>query len=373
MRIAVIFLALMLVFYNAQALEYKGDLISFKKFIAQYKLDWPVPETIDYFEPIEGKGLIRYAHWVPKNNDKKNVVVHFNGRTEFIERNIYSYKDLLEKGYEVWSLDWRGQGLSSHDLEEKQKHNISSFDEYLEDANYFVDKVVELNKYKGKRILLAHSMGGQIALRYLLHEHGSKFDFAVLSSPLLKIPGDSFWLRVGNEFKRVFAGESCVLSKPPVWVGDFEKGTACSLIGVVQIAENELIDANETKKYSNDLNKMAEINCLIESSISANGEGETDLRLACPTSNWLNSAFDSTDITMESASKLSTPTLIIRANPDSAVDPVGQDDFCKLSDNCRLDSVPVIEGVQPGHELLIEKELIRKFFFDGFDNHVSKQ
>lgn len=72
---------------------------------------------------------------------------------------------------------------------------------------------------------------------------------------------------------------------------------------------------------------MAEINCLIELSISANGEGKTVLRLAYPTSNWLNSVFDSTDITMESASKLSTPTVIIRGNPESAVDPVGQDDL----------------------------------------------
>ncbi|WP_022663634.1 alpha/beta fold hydrolase [Desulfospira joergensenii] len=372
MKIAAILLPVLIMpLSSTYALEYKGDLNSFEKFVTQYNLDWPVPKKIDYFEPIKGKGLIRYAHWIPGNEGNGNVVVHFNGRTEFIEKNIYTYKDLIKKGFEVWSLDWRGQGLSTHDLKEKQKHHISSFDEYVNDANYFVDKVINLKKYRGKKVLLAHSMGGQIALRYLLQERDSQFDFAILSSPLLKIPKDSFWLRIGNKIKKFFMKESCVLSKNPDWVGDFEKGKACSLIGSSKIENSELINANDTKNYSNDFHKIAEINCLIESSIGANGKENPDLRLACPTSNWLNAAFDSTDLTMELASKLNIPTLIVRAKPDTAVDPEGQDDFCNLSENCKLVSVPVMEGIQPGHELLIEKEIVRKFFFDKFYEHIG--
>jgi lysophospholipase len=373
MKPASIILVSTLLCGNAHAFEYKGnDSDSFEKFVDKNTLDWPSPEKIGFFEPIAGKGLVRYANWVPKNNGNNNVVVHFNGRTEFIERNIYTYIDLVDRGYEVWSLDWRGQGLSTHDLKEKQKHNISSFDEYLGDANYFIDEVVKLNKYQGKKILLAHSMGGQIALRFMLQEDRSKFDFAILSSPLLKIPSDSFFLRRGNDLKRLFsAGNSCVLSKSPDWVSDFKKGESCKLMKFEQIAHTELIDANETKKYSNDFNKMAEINCLIESRINARGVENSDLRLACPTSNWLNAAFESTDITMDLASKLNTPTLIIRANPDNAVDPSGQDEFCSLSNNCRLETVPVIEGIQSGHEILIEKEVIRNYFFSWFDKHVG--
>ncbi len=348
--------------------KYDGTRDGFIEFSKRYKLEsWPIPVVLNYFD----NNRIRYAHWKPEG-ETLGTVVHFNGRTEFIERNIYTYKDLVNSGYEVWSLDWWGQGLSGRNLNNKQKHDIDTFDKYLIDANYFIDRVIRLNEKKGKKVLLAHSMGGQIALRYLLQDNKVPFDYAVLSSPLLKIPGDSFWLRVGNEIKQFFAGDSCVLSKTSTWENEFDKRSSCDLIGASHIDETELLDADETKKYSNDFKKMAEINCLIESSINANGAEKPDLRLACPTSNWLNAAFDSTDITMKSAKKLNTPTIIIRADPDNAVDPAGQDEFCELSNNCSILSVPTENNILPGHELLIEIEPIREFFFSQFNKHVEQ-
>lgn len=371
MKIFIVFISLVVLCFDVKAGDYKGGGGDFKQFVKQYGLSWTIPDKLDFFESPYGKGAIRYAHWVPESGSSNKVVIHFNGRTEFIEKNIYTYEELLKDGYEVWALDWRGQGMSVRSLRKKQKHTISTFDEYVKDANYFIDEVVKIKNYSGKKVLLAHSMGGQIALRYLLQDQSSLFDFAVLSSPLLKIPGDSFWLRAGNNIKRLFLKNSCVLSKSKNWTGDFERGHACSLIGLREIPESELIDGYKTRKYSNDYKKLAEINCLIESSEDGRGKDEPDLRIACPTSNWLNAALKSTDITMEAAGKLSVPTLIVRVNPDSAVDTEGQDEFCQLSENCFLETVPNIDGVQPGHEILIENEEFRQFFFEKFRNHVG--
>ena len=338
------------------------------------KEDWPTPDTITYYDPDDkGASVIRYAHWMPPPEKRTGVVVHFNGRTEFIEKNIYTYKDLLERNFEVWAFDWRGQGFSQRQIAEKQKHDIDNFDTYLKDVSYFIDKIAHIKEAKGKRVLLAHSMGGQIALRYLLEqEHSNTFNYAILSSPLLQLP-DKFGLRRRVNWLKfhTFFDSSCVLTKTPSWVDDYKNDDSCNKITrPANIKDDDLLDPNETKKYSNDLNKIAEINCLINSSISDEPD-KPDLRLACPTSKWLHAAFESTDIVMIKASELKTPTLIVRALPDNAVDNDGQTDFCKLTKNCTIISVGIVDGVQTGHELLIEQEPIRKIFFELFDGFVG--
>ena len=100
------------------------------------------------------------------------TVVHFNGRTEFIERNALVYSDLAKRGWDVWTLDWRGQGLSYRPLvgEAAVRGHIDDFATYVADATRFVDSVVKLQQQRPPHVLLGHSMGGQIALRYLLAE-----------------------------------------------------------------------------------------------------------------------------------------------------------------------------------------------------------
>ena len=370
---AVPLLFILMLSSNVMAMEYKGNSAEdFQRFIQHHQLDWPKPKKIDYFQSDDRKARIRYAHWTPAG-PTTGTVIHFNGRTEFIERNIYSYKDLLEKGYEIWTLDWRGQGLSSRNLSDKQKHDIQSFDDYLSDANHFIEQIIRLKDKDGKKILLAHSMGGQIALRYLLQPQATKFDYAVLSSPLLQVPGDNNILRKGNLLKKSVVGSSCVITKSPTWQSDFQEGEACRLLNTKTDIANALTHPIESKQYSNDARKLAEINCLIESSINANGIDAPDLRLACPTSNWLSAAFDSTDITQDQAANLQTPIMIIRADPDNAVVPEAQDSFCKKAQNCQVITAPKFGKIQPGHELLIEIEPIRKFFFDQFDNFVKQR
>ena len=352
---------------------YAGDKASFAAFVERYgKTDWLLPETIAYFDPSGSNApVIRYAHWVPTRGPAKGTIVHFNGRTEFIERNIYSYKDLLDRGYEIWALDWRGQGLSKRQVDKKQKHSINSFDTYVVDATFFIEKIVKVKESAGTKVLLAHSMGGQIALRYLLSDSGRHtFDYAVLSSPLLRVPGDKWYVRAGNRVKTWFGmGDWCVLGKSDAWASDF-KVDSCGLVTARSASETALANAADAKKYTNDWHKLADSNCLIESSQDARGVASPDLRLACPTSDWLRAAFASTDFVMENFSRLATPTIIVRAKPDAAVDNDGQTEFCNLA---KIDCIDVeTEGdTKTGHELLIEVEPIRRRFFRAFDAFVK--
>jgi lysophospholipase len=352
---------------------YIGDKASFTAFVKKYgKVDWPIPETISYFDPAGSKdSVIRFARWIPITNPAKGVVVHFNGRTEFIERNIYTYKDLLDRGFEVWAFDWRGQGLSKRQISAKQKHSIDSFDTYVSDATYFIDSVAHIKDSKGKKILLAHSMGAQIALRYLLSDAGrSVFDYAVFSSPLLRIPDDRWQVRLGNTLKTwIGLGTQCVFRKSDEWKSDF-KVDACNLVKTRSATEAALADIADAKKYSNDWNKLADANCLIESSKDAAGQSFPDLRLACPTSDWLHAAFESTDIVMKNSSRLITPALIVRAKPDAAVDNDAQSEFCAAA-KIKCVDIEKVGGTQTGHELLIERQPIRERFFAEFDEFVK--
>lgn len=354
--------------------DYRGDKDSFTAFKAKHgQTVWPEPETIAYFDP-EGTNahVIRYAHWAPPHGNDSGVVVHFNGRTEFIEKNIYTYKDLLDRGYEIWALDWRGQGFSQRQLSEKQKHDIDSFDTYIRDAAYFIDEIVKVKTSNAQKVLLAHSMGGQIALRYLL-EHPDTFDYAVLSSPLLGLPVDGWYIRLGNWLKRnTFFADACVLGKSPAWRNSFKADTACRFAGEAFITNDDLEDFQKTKRYTNDFKKVAEIECLIESSIDANGQAKPDLRVACPTTRWLYEAFRSTEKVMQAAQELATPVLIVRTVEDTAVDNEAQKDFCDLSDKCELVDVTIVNNDQAGHELLVETEAIRKAFFEHFDAFVNR-
>lgn len=363
--------------------SYLGDAASFESFVNKHKKDWSSPIKIAYFGP-DGKENLRYAHWAAKGTPR-GIVVHFNGRTEFIERNIYTYQDLTENGYDVWTMDWRGQGLSArHDADKTpfQKHDIDSYDTYLADAIYFLDHVVRLDTAKGKKVLLAHSMGGQIALRYLLDPRGQqKFDYAVLASPLLRIPLDNAPFRAGNTMKRYMLGEdSCVLfSGGDTWKSVFanepnnNKQPACAQIKLPAITSKS--GRADAHKYSHDLQKLADTDCLIESSIGAKHDSESaskglDLRLACPTSRWLNATFRSTDQVMKSARLLKTPTIILRAGNDEIVSTEGQDDFCEKA-GIYCVSIRACDEPSPGHELLIEKESVRQAFMREFYHFIG--
>lgn len=352
--------------------DYQGDKKSLIAFTTKYSLkDWPVPETIDYYDPNgSGNKTLRYAHWIPSSQNRAGVVVHFNGRTEFIERNIYTYKDLLDRGFEVWAFDWRGQGFSRRQINEKQKHSIDTFDTYLSDASYFIENIAKIKQAKGKKVLLAHSMGGQIALRYVLEDKNKNtFDHVVLTSPLLRVPKDNWFVRLGNRIKTSTGfGKSCIFGEKEIWKSEFVNGESC--LKAKEILVNKLIKFEESEKYSHDLTKMAEINCLVVSSQDSNGKESPDLRLACPTSDWLHATFDSTDSVMAKAKELSTPTLIVRAKPDKAVDNDAQDKFCALAKiDCK--TIEKISDTQTGHELLIELQPIRKHFLTLFDDFIG--
>ncbi len=123
---------------------------------------------------------LRAAHW-PAATEQLGTVLLFQGRAEYLEKYNAVAQALNEAGYDVLSLDWRGQGLSDRLIDNPHLSHIANFADYQRDVLELVVAAGELSLPRPWH-LLAHSMGGAIGYASLLDE--LPVVSAVFSSPM---------------------------------------------------------------------------------------------------------------------------------------------------------------------------------------------
>ena len=150
----------------------------------------PHPENWheDYFATKSGEG-VRFGIALPDNSPPKAVVTLLHGRGESIEKYFETMRDLNAAGYACATIDWPGQGLSGRGLpDEPQKHHNTSYDDLLSALLKFKKDVIPShiqNSGDIPQLLMGHSMGGHLGLRYLA-EHEGDYQAAVFSAPLIR-------------------------------------------------------------------------------------------------------------------------------------------------------------------------------------------
>lgn len=281
---------------------------------------------------------IRYGIWYSHKEKKRGSVILLNGRTEFMEKYAETIRELNQKGFNVYSLDWRGQGLSSRTLANRHKGFIKDYDNYINDLNLFVSKIVQPDAAV-PLVILAHSMGGHIALRFI-HEHPEIADKIVLVSPMIDIlttPLPGWFVR----FITWIAIKAGLDHTYTIGSGDY---------AVEKFKGNRLTSDPERFKDEN-------------RAITKN----PDLALGGVTYGWLSATFESIDILTEQefAKKITTPILIVSAGRDRVVSVNGQKTICSLLPNCRFTQ---ISGAR--HEIFKETDTVRSIFWDEFDRFV---
>jgi lysophospholipase len=140
----------------------------------------------DWYRGAGGLRL-RAAFWTPSAGVAKTprgTVVLSPGRTEPIEKYYELIGNLLARGFCVLTHDWRGQGLSARLLPDRLRGHARAVEEFLDDFARLLDA------YEAKApkpwIMVGHSMGA--ALNLLTLQSGEeRFAGAVLSSPMLRI------------------------------------------------------------------------------------------------------------------------------------------------------------------------------------------
>ncbi|WP_159107231.1 alpha/beta fold hydrolase [Azospirillum sp. B4] len=96
---------------------------------------------------------------------RRGTCLLVNGRSEFLEKYAEQAAEWAARGWRVVSFDWRGQGLSSRPLANRQMGHIDDFSIYLEDVDAIM---AALCPPTGPVVAFAHSMGGHLMLRHVL-------------------------------------------------------------------------------------------------------------------------------------------------------------------------------------------------------------
>ena len=286
---------------------------------------------------------IRYALWDhPEAQDRlKGTIILLTGLSEFIEKYDETINDLLNRGFAVAMMDWRGQGLSDRPLPNRYKMHVESFDAYVADLKQFIDEIVAPS-CPGPLLFLAHSMGAHLALRYL-HDDRAVVKGAVLSAPMLGIP-----------FPPGFRGMTKSLANAALALGkatSYAPGRGDYGPRHRQFKNNPL--TSDPDRFMDQ-----------HRAIDAN----PDLAVGGPTYGWLAAALNSIARFKERAylKAFTMPICIVQAGNERVVDNKAQDDFASRVASCTLVRV---EGAE--HELLKERDDLRNQFWAAFDDFIG--
>lgn len=287
--------------------------------------DAPPPDRIIWQKAEDGTRL-RIAFWP---TGPKGIVAIFPGRTEVIEKYGRVVRDLADSGYGAAVIDWRGQGLSDRLKDKPLLGDVPDFAHYQRDVAMF-RATLDDHTEGTPRFVLAHSMGGCIALRALMD--GFPAQAASFSAPMWGLPLNSTTsraiavmrtaLRMSRLDQREVPGAGIEFR---LWENPFD---------------------------NNELTQDAETYAWMQSQVHAHAE----LRLGAPSLRWLAAAL------AETAALQRLPA------PDLAA-------FCGLGTREKLVSAPAIEGRMAGwrngrleiyqgalHELLMERPATRNAF-----------
>ncbi len=298
----------------------------------------PMLFKLHFFSPKKNIN-IRYGVMNVQEGHTKAVFLLLHGRSEFIEKYTVIANRLQKKGFMVVSLDWRGQGLSSRETDNRHKGHIDSFDDYLEDLTAFYSEVID--HYNLPVYILSHSMGGHIALRFM-SQNPSKIKKAVLASPMIDIalPGLIYPI---SKFVSKKLSTTCFAKKYTIGSKDYSAKT-------VKFEGNNL--CHDQANYM-----------LLHDEIRKN----PNLAVGGITWGWLNAAFESIEILKrnEILKNIETPTLIISAEKDSIVSFKAQEKLSRQLPNCEFYKID-----DSFHELMFEEPRVVQIFWSLFDRFI---
>lgn len=286
--------------------------------------------------------VLRTAYWLPGNGvEPKGTVLLFSGRTEFIEKYYEVIGELIDRQFAVATLDWRGQGLSARSQEDPLKGHVDDFAEFDADAQEFVNKIVVPN-CPAPYFLLAHSMGGNIALRYLGVE-GCVVSKAILVAPMTGVhtaPIPHWAARLTAAVGTLFGLRN-----------RFVPGGASA---------DPLEEKFEDNSVTSDPKRFDRYKALITKS--------PELALGAPTLGWLSAAFKTMKETgsNERLSRIRCPVLILSASADTIADSSTHDGISAGIEKGELYVVPDAK-----HEIMMEQDAIRAQFWGQLDRFFA--
>lgn len=297
-----------------------------------------LPFTEQFWSAPDGT-RIRYA-WLSATSAVKGTVLILQGRREFIEKYAELTSEWRAKGYHVGLLDWRGQGGSGRMLENSHKSHVISFDDYRNDLDKLYQLFFKLNQ-EGPLIVLGYSMGGFIALDWLL-KNKPPVSALILVAPMLVLPVPG-WL---NEATHLVAKSACTLGYATSYIPGEQ-----DYIPHQHPFENNLL-TSDFSRYSLITTYFAE---------------KPHLAIGGVTYGWLDAAMRGLDSLHKRLNQVATPCLTLCG---------GQDKVIPHTELKRwIPTIPnVIEKIYPQarHDILSETDDIRQAVWQDIDEFLTK-
>ena len=284
---------------------------------------------------------LRAAVWpLPEGVTRRAIAVVLNGHTEFLEKYQEVAAELNARGFDVASLDWRGQGASERRVRGNRAGHVGNFEEYDFDLAAVLLQVVEPLRRDASVPLIGigHSMGGHILLRSL-HDHPRRFRCAVAVAPMLDIQ-----------------------------LGPYSPATVHLTTALYNLLKPSTrfvygVEGRDPLELTFDKNAVTSDRTRWERN-QAYLRAQPFLRINGPTFGWLNAAFRSMARMRKPsyAEGISTPLLMFGAGRDQVVKTEALREFAK-----HLPKGRYIEIAEAEHEILQENDGIRARFWSEFD------
>jgi len=337
-----LFLGLFLMpFPEAQSTEYTKEAQLTARLSNEIKNFWQQ----GLFASFNGLENIRINYAAFTQSDEAECIVVVTGRSESYLKYQELTFDLHQQGFNVFLMDHRGQGLSQRLLSNGHKGYVEDFDHYAIDLQQFISDVVNpscTNNFDGVNLkkphLLAHSMGGAIAIR-MMQLYPSTVTSAVLTSPMIAVNNGSIpnWLAKtiiysGNKLDSWFSDEA------NYFIG--QSGFASTAF-----AENELTQSSIRYQHFVELYQNNE-----------------NIQLGGVTTHWLAESIAANKNIFTDLDKLSEPILLMQSGKDTVVSNEAQNEFCQqlhqINNKYCPDGKPFVIN-NAFHELLFEQDQYR--------------
>lgn len=289
--------------------------------------------------PTADGAFLRWGHLAAERPRAECVLV--GGFGDFIEKQFETIRDLAARGFSIWCLDWRGQGGSTRPKHLPYRPRARRFNRDADELVQFARQHLTPGR---RHVLIAHSMGGAIAL-LCLRNHPTLFDAAVLSAPMLGVPIG----RTPPTLLRALTGPARLTG-----LG------ICHLPGTVRWPYPP--PTPERSRISSDAER-----CRIRYAwVSSNPA----LRLDQPTYGWLDPAL-SLIVRLgrrRFLERVRTPILLGSAGREHVVAPAAHRRAARFLPDCTLVELP-----DSKHEPFLERDAIRDEWFGRIDRFLTER
>ncbi len=295
--------------------------------------------VVNILETAEGI-KIRTIQWHPVAVPKGTVLL-LQGYSEFIEKYDEVIQHLLDRQLAVLSFDWRGQGLSSRLIKDPQKGHITSFADFIKDADLVYQQ--QFLAMPTPHFLMGHSMGGHLAFR-ILQEYPDRFQKAILCAPFLgwspnfgagQLPS-SLTVIIASFMKLIGYGQSYTYGATPPYPDKTLSGQTSD-----RIRFQKRVEFYKIEPY---------------------------ILMGGPTWDWILESTKSLQIILqkERIDTIQTPILLASGAKDGMVSPQAHHEVAAKCDQITLHDFP-----EAMHEILMETDNIQEEFWHVFDEFVD--